>query len=225
MVWILVPRYLTFKNPNHKLIIVLILAFTVWGLTASGSMLLKNYLLKKYNLSVICYGLTFFIVHFLISLYFTLFQSSTSPKGQNKPSILMVLTRGLLAGIAAASSILLSHYSSPSIGGMAAIFPAIFTTTLVTVWISQGESVALGATIPLMMGMLSMTVYSMISSVLIFKVGVVLGFFISYFISVVTSFVFALLLRWGQKIAQKKYNPVPVSNQVIDNPQLVEETI
>ncbi|MEC7985975.1 MAG: hypothetical protein VX278_12495 [Myxococcota bacterium] len=104
-----------------------------------------------------------------------------APKGKNKTGILTLLSRAALAGIAIGISVSLSHLGA--IAGIASVFPAIFLTTMVSIWVSQGESVQIGAVGPMMLGSGSVAVYALVALFLFPMFGVVLGAALTWIVS------------------------------------------
>ena len=52
----------------------------------------------------------------------------------------------------------------PLVSGIASVFPAIFLTTMVSVWLAQGEAVQSGAVGPMMLGSTSVSVFALIAA-------------------------------------------------------------
>ena len=87
----------------------------------------------------------------------------------------VLVSRGLLAASAVAAAVLLSAVASPTIAAMAAVFPAIFLTTMVSLWLSQGEAVPTRAAGPMMLGSASVGTYALLAGALFPSVGLGLG--------------------------------------------------
>ena len=85
-----------------------------------------------------------------------------APKGKRPVKPLVLLSRGLLAGVAVGFSAWIAGLGYPILAGMASVFPAIFLTTMVSIWLSQGEAVQAGAVGPMMLGSSSVAVYSLL---------------------------------------------------------------
>jgi hypothetical protein len=75
-----------------------------------------------------------------------------SPTGTQPVSPWALLARGVLAMLAVGAAGALAGFGSASFAGMASVFPAIFLTTMVSLWWSQGEAVPLGAVGPMILG-------------------------------------------------------------------------
>ena len=89
-----------------------------------------------------------------------------APRGHTSIPGLVLVVRGLLAGICIVFSIWLSGLGSPLLSGMASVFPAIFLTTMVALWFSQGEAVQAGAVGPMMLGGTSVSVFTLFAALL-----------------------------------------------------------
>src|SRR5690606_6179878 len=72
-----------------------------------------------------------------------------------------LLGRGLLAGAAVGVAVAIGGAGFPLLAGMASVFPAIFLTTMVSLWLAQGEAVPLGAVGPMILGSTSIAGYAL----------------------------------------------------------------
>ncbi|KAJ1500511.1 hypothetical protein HMI54_015158 [Coelomomyces lativittatus] len=77
-----------------------------------------------------------------------------APKGHARTPWYIYLIRGLGTGCTTALGIYVST-THAYLGGLITVFPVIFTTTVVSVWIYQGKAVSQGAIGPLMLGQTS----------------------------------------------------------------------
>ena len=68
--------------------------------------------------------------------------------------------------------------------GLASAFPAIFLTSMVALWISQGVTVPQGAAAPMMLGGASVAVYALVVMWSIPGYGILLGSVIAWGLSV-----------------------------------------
>ncbi len=89
-------------------------------------------------------------------------QSRPAPRGSRRVGPLTLLARGLLAAVAIGLSVLLAEVAGPMAAGLAATFPAIFLTTMVSLWLSQGTAVQAGAVGPMMLGSASVSAYAVL---------------------------------------------------------------
>ena len=86
--------------------------------------------------------------------------------------MLTLLCRGLLAAGAIGAAVFLAAVGGPLAAGVAAVFPAIFLTTMVSLWVSQGEAVQAGAVGPMMLGSTSVAVFCVLAAWTIPTLGV-----------------------------------------------------
>ena len=105
------------------------------------------------------------LLSFLIGTAVIFHRHQPAPKGKKKMTLLMYLSRGLLAGIAIGISLVISSLS-PVAGGVASVFPSITTTTMVMLWIQQGRDVPAGAAGPMMLGNVAVSSYCLLFAVL-----------------------------------------------------------
>ena len=127
-----------------------------------------------------------------------------APKGKRKVSAAVILARGLLAAAAIGASVLIARGAPEDgvgslVAGMAAVFPAIFMTTMAGLWLSQGAAVPSGAVGPMMMGSCAVSAFSLLAAWLMPVLGAVPGCALSWVLSIsLVSIPVALWLRRGQ---------------------------
>ena len=83
-----------------------------------------------------------------------------APAGHRSPGSIEIMARGLAAGTAIGLAVYLSGLGLPLLAGLSSVFPAIFLTTMVGLWVSQGPDVPLGAAGPMLLGSTSVAVYA-----------------------------------------------------------------
>ena len=124
-----------------------------------------------------------------------------APKGRNPVTKLVLMARGLAAATAIGIAVLLSGMGMPLVAGLAAVFPAIFLTTMVALWISQGSDVPTGAAGPMMLGGSSVAMYSLIAPWALPEYGIYLGSAICWIASVLlTSLPAYSWLSWRKNV-------------------------
>lgn len=89
-----------------------------------------------------------------------------APRGGRPVTATALLARGGLAAAAIGGSVLVASAGSPLLAGMATVFPAIFLTTMVSLWLAQGEAVPVGAVGPMMLGSASVGAYALLAAAL-----------------------------------------------------------
>lgn len=110
-------------------------------------------------------GVAGLLLSFLIGVAVIFYRHQPAPKGKKKMTLLMYLSRGVLAGVAIGVSLIISSVS-PVAGGVASVFPSITTTTMVMLWIQQGRELPAGAAGPMMLGNMAVSTYCMLFAVL-----------------------------------------------------------
>jgi hypothetical protein len=81
----------------------------------------------------------------------------------------------VLAAAAIGAAVALASVGGPLAAGMAAVFPAIFLTTMVSLWLSQGEAVQVGAVGPMMLGSGSVSAFAVVAAWAVPVWGIGLG--------------------------------------------------
>ena len=98
-----------------------------------------------------------------------------APGGSRPVGLVTLLARGVLAAAAIGAAVAIAALGGDLAAGVASVFPAIFLTTMVSLWLSQGEAVPSGAVGPMMLGASSVAVYALIASVTLPALGLVAG--------------------------------------------------
>ena len=124
-----------------------------------------------------------------------------SPRGSRDVSKQVLLARGVMAASAIGFSVWVAGLGYPLIAGLASVFPAIFLTSMVALWISQGPSVPRGAAAPMLLGGGSVGVYALVAMYSLDSHGMAVGSVIAWLVAVfgwsVPSYAF---LRWRVKV-------------------------
>ena len=130
-----------------------------------------------------------------------------APKGKNSVSKKILAARGIVAAMAIGVAVLISSLGMPLLAGLASVFPAIFLTSMIALWLAQGPSVPLGAAGPMMMGGASVAMYSIIAMWSLIEYGLFIGSIIAWIGSIVVwsipSFVF---VNWRAKVTMTNEN-------------------
>jgi hypothetical protein len=87
-----------------------------------------------------------------------------APKGRRRVGLLTLLARGLLAALAIGTAVAIASIGGALAAGLASTFPAIFLTTMVSLWVSQGEAVQAGAVGPMMLGSASVATFAVVGA-------------------------------------------------------------
>lgn len=110
-----------------------------------------------------------------------------------------LLLRGVMAGAAIAVATLIIAIGHPILAGVASVFPAIFLTIMVSVWLSQGPKVQGSAVGPMMLGSTSVSVYALVASWSLSQFGPGMGVIFAWCVAVgCVSIPCAAYLKRGQ---------------------------
>ncbi|MCP4808066.1 MAG: hypothetical protein GY913_31580 [Proteobacteria bacterium] len=185
--WRVVPPRLPSWSLKVQLVAMVAIALSVWHVGAATTVFVADGLVDPLVAGVTCTGVTILLG---IAACWT---PRSAPKGRNPVSITALLLRGLLAASAIGVSVVLAGVGSPLIAGMASVFPAIFLTTMVSLWLSQGSAVPSGAVGPMMLGGSSVSVFALLAVWSFPALGPVAGAAVSWIGAVLTTTVPATL--------------------------------
>lgn len=173
LLWRAIPPYLPQGNRTLRLAAMIVLSLGCWALGAVALIQIQERLLaQSLGLQGYAWGLTLAI---LLGGLWAARDPRPAPKGRRRVGTATLLSRGVFAAVAIGSSIVLSDIAGPLVAGVAAVFPAIFLTTMVSIWLAQGEDVQAGAVGPMMLGSTSVSVYALVSVWLFPGLGAGLG--------------------------------------------------
>ena len=180
-VWIILPPHLSqTKNP---LTITTISALLIWTFSAIIMLKVADMALDA-NLSAINLGFIGLLLLILLSVIIN-WKTTEIAKGKHPVSPFVLVCRGLAAAIAIGFAVWLSGQGQPLIAGIAAVFPAIFLTSMVALWMAQGPTVPQGAAGPMMLGGASVAIYAIVSIWSLPEFGVLMGSITAWLIAVV----------------------------------------
>lgn len=94
-----------------------------------------------------------------------------APAGRRPVRPIVLVARGVLAAVAVGLAVAIVRVAGPFVAGLASVFPAIFLTTMVALWWSQGEAVPAGAVGPMMLGSASVGAYAIFAALLLPELG------------------------------------------------------
>jgi hypothetical protein len=179
-VWIILPKYISSKK--SPLLMTTITSVMTWAIFAYLALKIADYSVSI-DISPATLGISGLICLILLSIFFNV-KTRPSPKGDNKVPVLILSIRGIAAAIAIGLALVLAQIGQPLIAGLASAFPAIFLTSMVALWISQGVTVPQGAAAPMMLGGASVAVYALVVMWSIPNYGIILGSTIAWILSV-----------------------------------------
>lgn len=175
--WKVVPARVRLTHDGARLLLITLVNLGLWALGAFAMVLLAERIeALRLGLLTLCIGLG-------LGLAVTR-TARPAPKGDRPVTLGTLLMRGLAAAAAIGLAVHLATLGSPLLAGIAAVFPAIFLTSMVALWISQGEAVPTGAVGPMMLGGMSVSVYALLATQLFPRLGPLVGSLVVWLLSV-----------------------------------------
>lgn len=113
--------------------------------------------------------------------------STPTPRGHRRVSWVTLVLRGVFAATAIGVAVWIADVAGPVAAGIAAVFPAIFFTSMASLWLAQGHAVPAGAVGPMMLGASSVGAYALFAHALFPTVGPAMGAVLSWLAAVVTT--------------------------------------
>ena len=175
--WRVVPPRIPLWDFGKRLTIITTINLSMWFAGAAISVMLFP---EQISMSV---GLIALIIGVLLGLWISL-DHKPAPRGKNRVGPLALACRGIAAATAIGLAVWLSQLGSPLLAGMASVFPAIFLTSMVALWIAQGEDVPSGAVGPMMLGAMSVSFYALLATFTLPEYGVLIGSAITWVASI-----------------------------------------
>ena len=176
-VWIVFPKYI--NKTNLKLPITILVSLCTWAVLAFISLLIARQVTDG-MISEAMLGIIGLVALAILAVRFNI-QSRDAPKGKNKVPLAILSIRGIAAGLAIAACLVLAELGLPFVAGLASAFPAIFLTSMVALWISQGPQVPQGAAAPMMLGGARVSVYALLAMWSLPSFGIVTGSIVAWF--------------------------------------------
>lgn len=201
--WRVVPPKIPDWSFGKRLATITSINLSVWFTGAILSVLLFS------ELNPLLVGSTALIIGLAFGMWATL-EHHPAPRGKNKVGVLTLTARGAAAASAIGIAVWLSQQGSPLLAGIASVFPAIFLTSMVALWISQGEAVPSGAVGPMMLGGMSVSLYALLATRLIPDYGVITGSALTWVVSLLLiSIPAAFWLRFRTNRRVEAGSPAP----------------
>ncbi len=161
---------------------VLVVSLALWTLAAGLAVALLAGL-QAAGLPVLAVGLVGFVLSVAAGLW-ACRSNPPAPRGARRVGLVTLAARSGLAAVAIGVSVLLARWGGPLLAGMAAVFPAIFLTTMVSLWWSQGRAVQAGAVGPMMLGASSVSAYALLAGLLLPVLGTAAGSVVAWGLAV-----------------------------------------
>ena len=178
-VWRVVPPRLPGWSSMTRLSVTLTLSLAGWAFLASVFVLLGRQI--EHNLAPV--SLSVIVISAVLGVW-ACRRNPPAPKQVRTIGPITLASRGILAGAAIGLSVWFGTQGNPLIAGLAAVFPAIYMTTMCALWLSHGEAVGAGAIGPMMLGGTSVSMYAWLAVWTIPSFGFVVGCTISWFTAV-----------------------------------------
>jgi hypothetical protein len=178
-VWVLLPSHLSTRRP---LVVTTLVSLIVWACAGVALLVVIG---KATSLGASHWTIGFGGLFLLIALAvrFNL-NPRPAPKGSHQVHWPVLIGRGGAAAFAIGCAVWLSSQGLPLFAGLAAVFPAIFLTSMVALWLAQGETVPQGAAGPMMLGGVSVAVYALVIMWSLPTLGPVLGSLVAWLVAV-----------------------------------------
>ena len=157
--WRVLPGRFSFRNLKLKLVCMTSISIAIWSGCAMMMVLAMRQVQEHMGTVALLSTLGLVVLGVWACI-----NNPPAPKGNQRVSPWMLLARGSLAGTAIGISVWIAGLGVPLLAGIASVFPAIFLTTMVSVWVSQGEAVQAGAVGPMMLGSSSVAVYAVVAA-------------------------------------------------------------
>jgi len=178
--WVVIPRWI--PNAPYLLWLTAIGALAFWSLLGMVFLVLVDELMSDYGVQGVAVGGLCLLI--VTAIVFNR-RPQPAPKGTNSVSTLVLVARGLMAATAIGIAVGLSGLGFPTLAGLASVFPAIFLTSMVALWLAQGPTVPQGAAGPMMLGGASVAVYANLAMWSLPAYGALAGSLIAWVGSVV----------------------------------------
>lgn len=154
--WRIFPTFFPTRSLRVLLVQVTLAALAVWAVLAIAFVSLAQS--EWIPIQVLGFGCVAIQVFAGVA---TCWSDTPAPAGARRADLVTLLLRGVLAGSAIGFSVWLASLGSPLLAGMASVFPAIFLTTMISTWLTQGKAVPMGAVGPIMLGSSSVSAYAL----------------------------------------------------------------
>ena len=177
--WRVLPPRLRIANLGLRLAAVVALSLLGWGLCAAVLMTA----MRQAPVALLWVAVLLCVGQLLFGLWACL-DNPPAPKGSRRVGPATLAARGVLAAAAIGGSVWMAGLGIVLLAGIASVFPAICLTTMVSVWISQGEAVQAGAVGPLMLGSASGSLYAIAAAFSIPTLGVWVGSALAWLLAV-----------------------------------------
>jgi len=178
--WVVIPRW--FPDAPYLLVLTTVGSLGFWSLLGMVFLVAVDELTTYLSLQQL--AVSGLMLLFITAIVFNR-RPQPTPKGTNRVSTMVLVARGVMAATAIGIAVGFSGLGFPTLAGLASVFPAIFLTSMLALWLAQGPTVPQGAAGPMMLGGASVAVYANIAMWSLPAYGALLGSLIAWVGSVV----------------------------------------
>ncbi len=171
--WRALPGRLPGWSLGTRLAVMVIASLSAW-LASAVALVATIQALRRSGVSMTAFGVAVTAAIATVGVLACL-RPMPAPAGTRRVGPVMLLARGALAAAAIGVSVWVASLGGTLSAGVASVFPAIFLTTMVALWVAQGEAVPAGAVGPMMLGSTSVAVYALVASMSLPSLGHALG--------------------------------------------------
>lgn len=176
--WREVPPHLPRWTLRVRLVAMTAVSLLVW-LMGAVSIVLATRWIRHWGWSMGAFAVAVTLLLAAIGIIACL-RPLPAPKGLRSVGSGTLAARGLLAGCSIAVSVWIAQSGGAFAAGVASVFPAIFLTTMISLWLAQGEAVPAGAVGPMMLGSTSVAAYALFASQSLPALGPILGSIVAW---------------------------------------------
>ena len=173
LIWRALPTRLPEWSMRKRLAAVTLASVAAWAVMAIVVVLAMGQV-RKQVVSLFPVGLGLTVTLAVLGIV-ACRNAPSAPKGTRKVGPVTLALRGILAATSIGGSVCLAYAGGALAAGVAAVFPAIFLTTMFSLWISQGEAVQAGAVGPMMLGATSVAAYAVLAAFALPLFGLAFG--------------------------------------------------
>lgn len=106
----------------------------------------------------------------------------------------IILTRGLLGGLMVGSVVVVGKLGGPILGGMASVFPALISSTMIITYLTHGYEFSQATMKSVILGLSGLVIYSLIVRTTYVPMGIFVGTLISVTAAILWSYLLYKLL-------------------------------
>lgn len=162
LLWRVVPPRLPALSLHPRLALMTALSLGAWGAAATVLVVVLR-MLRGFGIDPRHFGLAVTLAIVLLGLSMML-RPLPAPRGRRPVGPGTLVARGLFAAASVGFAVFVASRGHPLVAGVAAVFPAIFLTTMVSLWLAHGEAVPAGAVGPMMLGSSSVAVFCVLAA-------------------------------------------------------------